>query len=232
MALEMMMSGPDYMRDPRKHQFSPYANNGGTSVAIAGDDFVMIASDTRLSRGFNIFSREQDKVFPLTPKTMMASSGCWADVLTLNKVLQARLTMYSHEHHDMMSTTAVAQLLSTMLYWRRFFPYYVSNILAGIDEEGKGVVYHYDPVGHMEKLTFSATGESVSQIQPLLDNQIGGLNMLGVKPPTMTKDLARQLIHDAFVSAAERDINTGDGIIIHTITKDGKTEETVKLRRD
>lgn len=64
-----------------------------TAVAIAGDDFVMIASDTRLSRGFNIFSREQSKVFGLTPKTMMTSSGCWADVLTLNKVLQSRLTV-------------------------------------------------------------------------------------------------------------------------------------------
>lgn len=215
------------MRDPRKHYFSPYADNGGTTIAIAGDDFVMVASDTRLSRGFNIFTREQPKVFNLTSKTMLASTGCWADVLTLNKVFQARLTMYSHEHHDVMSTTAIAQLLSTMLYWRRFFPYYVSNILAGLDEEGKGVVYHYDPVGHMEKLTFSAAGASVAEIQPLLDNQIDG-----AKVTKMTKELAHQLIHDSFISAAERDINTGDGVIIYTITKDGKTEETVKLRRD
>lgn len=231
MALEMTME-PDYMRDPRKHHFSPYMENGGTSIAIAGDDFVMIASDTRLTRGFNILSRDQGKVLPLTANTMMASSGCWADVLTLSKVLQDRITMYSHEHNETMPTTAVAQMLSTMLYWRRFFPYYVSNILAGVDEQGKGVVYHYDPVGHMEQLTFSATGASVAQIQPLLDNQVAALNMQGVDPPKMTKELARQLIHDAFISAAERDINTGDGIIIHTITKEGKTEEMVKLRRD
>lgn len=227
-----VQSAQDYMRDPRKHYFSPYMDNGGTTVAIAGEDFVMVASDTRLSRGFNILSREQGKVFNLTPKTMLASTGCWADVLTLNKVLQARLMMYSHEHHDTMSTTAVAQLLSTMLYWRRFFPYYVSNMLVGLDESGKGVVYHYDPVGHMEKLTFSAAGASVSLIQPFLDNQVGAFNMEGVDPPKMTKELARQLIHDSFVSAAERDINTGDGIIIYTITKDGTAEEKIKLRMD
>ncbi|CAL4101205.1 unnamed protein product, partial [Meganyctiphanes norvegica] len=220
-----------YMRDPRKHHFSPYMDNGGTTVAIAGDDFVMVASDTRLSRGFNIFTREQGKVFKLTDKTMLASTGCWADVLTLNKMFQARLTMYTHEHQDNMSTTAAAQLLSTMLYWRRFFPYYVSNILVGLDEEGKGVVYHYDPVGHMEKLEFSASGASVAQIQPLLDNRVGGLNMQGEKPK-MTKELAHELINDSFVSATERDINTGDGVVIYTITKDGINEETVKLRRD
>lgn len=52
---------------------------------------------------------------------------------------------------------------------------------------GKGVVYHYDPVGHMEKLTFSAAGASVSLIQPFLDNQVGAFNMQGVDPPKMTK---------------------------------------------
>lgn len=35
-----------------------------------------------------------------------------------------------------MSTNAAAQLLSTMLYGRRFFPYYTINIIAGLDEEG------------------------------------------------------------------------------------------------
>lgn len=48
-------------------------------------------------------------------------------------------------------------------------------------------MYHYDPVGHMEQLTFSATGASVAQIQPLLDNQVAALNMQGVDPPKMTK---------------------------------------------
>jgi len=222
----------DYMRDTRHHGFSPYQDNAGTTVAIAGDDFVVVASDTRLARGYNILSREQSKVFPLTTKTSLASTGCWADVQTLNIVLQKRLMMYSHEHHQTMSTTAVAQLLSTTLYYRRFFPYYVSNILAGLDEDGKGVVYHYDPVGHMEKVSFSAAGASVSLIQPFLDNQVGALNMKGVDPPKMTREFARQLIHDSFISAAERDINTGDGIMIYTITKDGTAKENVKLRRD
>lgn len=45
--------------------------------------------------------------------------------------------MYLHEHHKPMSTPAVAQLIVTMLYHKRFFPYYISNILAGLDEEGK-----------------------------------------------------------------------------------------------
>ena len=34
-----------------------------TTVAVAGKDFVVIASDTRISEGFLIHSREQSKIF-------------------------------------------------------------------------------------------------------------------------------------------------------------------------
>lgn len=35
-----------------------------------------------------------------------------------------------------MTSGAIAAMLSTILYSRRFFPYYVYNIIGGLDEEG------------------------------------------------------------------------------------------------
>jgi 20S proteasome alpha/beta subunit len=35
-----------------------------------------------------------------------------------------------------MPLRAIARLIQTMLYARRFFPYYVYNILGGIEDDG------------------------------------------------------------------------------------------------
>merc|ERR1719354_1507129 len=99
----------------KQHRFNPYAMNGGSIMAIAGDDFSVIAADSRLSLGFTIFSRDHPKTIQLTPSTVVAMAGFEGDILT------------SKKH-----------------YYRRFFPYYVYNIVAGLDQDGKGCVYSYD----------------------------------------------------------------------------------------
>lgn len=44
--------------------------------------------------------------------------------------------MYLHNHNRPLSVSAAAQLLSNTLYYKRFFPYYTFNLVAGLDEEG------------------------------------------------------------------------------------------------
>ena len=42
----------EYRNGAHERSFSPYSDNGGSLVAIAGDDYAVIASDTRLSGHF------------------------------------------------------------------------------------------------------------------------------------------------------------------------------------
>lgn len=201
-------------------------------VAIAGKNFSVIGADTRLSAGYNIFSREHSKLFNLTSKAVLASCGNWCDSDTLSSILKARVTQYEDAHENReISLNALAQLLSTMMYGRRFFPFYVSNILAGI-YEGKGYVYSYDPIGHCERHTYRAGGSSSALLQPILDNQVGLKNMDQKPNIPLTVDRAVNLIRDTFISAAERDIYTGDGIKIAIITEKGVEEQTIPLRKD
>nr|QBH72814.1 proteasome subunit beta type [Nicoletia phytophila] len=224
---------PDYHQTPKSVQrFNPYAENGGSIVAIAGEDFAVIASDTRLSTGFSIYTRNQSKLFPLSQKTVLGCSGCWCDTLTLTRILEARLKMYLHEHRKDMSTPAVAQMLSTILYYKRFFPYYVSNILAGLDGDGHGCVFSYDPIGHCERTMYRASGSAGPLLQPLLDNQIEYKNMKDAPQVPVTLERALKVIKDVFISAAERDIYTGDAVHIKIITRDNVVDETFDLRKD
>ncbi|CAA9996623.1 unnamed protein product [Nesidiocoris tenuis] len=213
-------------------EWSPYSENGGSLVAIAGDDFTIVASDTRLSTGFQIYTRNQSKLFKLGSTSVLASSGCWCDTLSLTKLVATRMKMYMYEHNKEMTTSAVAQMLSILLYYKRFFPYYTSNILAGLDSEGKGIVYSYDPIGHMEVNKFVAAGSAGHLLQPLLDNQLGFSNMENAAPLSYSLEKALSVIKDSFISAAERDIYTGDRIHLMIITKDGTKEDTFELRKD
>lgn len=201
-------------------------------VAIAGDDFAVIGADTRLSSGYSIHTRTQNKLFRLSEGTVLASTGCWCDTLALTSLVKVRMQMYKDQHQKNMTTPAVAQMLSILMYNRRFFPYYVSNVLAGLDEEGRGVVYSYDPIGHCEKTTYRAGGSAGPLLQPVLDNQIGLKNMVGASTEPVQLAKAVSIIKDTFISATERDIYTGDSVIINIITKDGIKEEVVQLRKD
>lgn len=105
-------------------------------------------------------------------------------------------------------------------------------MLVGLDGDGKGCIFSYDPIGHCERTTYRAGGSAGALLQPLLDNQVGLKNMQNVKETPVSLERALSIVKDVFISAAERDIYTGDGIILNIITKDGIKEETFDLRKD
>merc|ERR1719498_2372173 len=173
------------------------------------DDYCVLVADTRLSTGYRIHTRNCSKVSQLTSKCVIGSCGMKSDAITLHKMLKARIVMYEHKHRRQPSVTAIAQMLSTMLYHKRFFPYYTFNILAGVDDEGKGAVYHYDAIGSYERVPYTTSGSGSSLLMGVLDCQIEGGNQL-IKKPDLTKQQLVELSKDCLSSVGERDIYTGD----------------------
>lgn len=182
-----------------------------------------MAGDTRSTSGYNINTRYEPKLFKIGgegpdnagARIVLSVVGFAADGHALKERLDTIVKMYKYQHGKPMSVAACAQRLSHILYNKRFFPYYVHAILGGLDENGKGALYSYDPVGSYEREMTRAAGAASSLIMPFLDNQVNYKNQYvpgsgeghalqqRVPEPLPRKDV-EQLVTDAFTSATER----------------------------
>merc|ERR1719492_723805 len=118
-----------------------------------------------------------------------------------------------------------------MLYYKRFFPYYTFNVLAGIDDDGAGAVYHYDAIGSFERVPYTTSGSGSSLVMSVLDCQIQKLNQT-VATPELDKQAIIELCKDVLSSVGERDIYTGDFGEIFVIDPGGITSAKFELKLD
>jgi len=190
-----------------------------------------MVADTRLSTGYRIHTRNCSKATQLTSKCVISSCGTKSDAITLHKQLKARIFMYEHKHRREPSVPAIAQMLSTMLYSRRFFPYYTFNVVAGVDDEGKGAIYHYDAIGNFERVPYTTSGSGSSLTLSVLDSQLSAGNKKEA-PPKLSKEETIALCKDALSSVGERDIFTGDFGEVFLIDSQGVFIEKFELRLD
>jgi len=219
---------------PKEARFDPYSAEGGTTGAIAGDDFVVIGGDMRMStNGSVVQSRHLEKVFKLDGGIVLASTGFYGDLLQLVRTLRARMKVYQFTYNEPMNIKAAGEMLARTLYYKRFFPYMTSNSLAGIDSEGKGALFRYDPVGCIELVKCDAQGAGTEILQPFLDNQVTWSNKPEATRPPLTIERAKKIMRDGFRAVAERETSTGDSLYLITLAA-GKPmeEEFVDLRAD
>ncbi|RGP79075.1 20s proteasome subunit beta 6 [Fusarium longipes] len=255
-----LMNGPNYSFSDapktnngefREHRFNPYTDNGGSTLAIAGADFTIMAGDTRHTSGYSINSRMSPKVFRIGGTTasqedatlVLSVVGFAADGEALRDHLDTICKIYRYRHGKPMSINACAKRLSTVLYGKRFFPYYSHAMLGGLDEEGKGAVYSYDPVGSYEREQCRAGGAAGSLIMPFLDNQVNfknqyipgsgeGHELKERERRPLTRAEVETVVKDAFDGAVERHIEVGDNLQMLIITADGIEETFLPLKKD
>jgi len=236
-SMHKVAANPPWMQGKliERHQWNPYSMEGGSTAAVAGENFVVAVSDTRMSQfEVNILSRTAEKIQILSDTIILNTTGFYGDVLQLIRVLQTRLHKYKFDYRHDMTVDFCAELLARNLYYKRFFPYYTGAVLCGIDEFGKGAVYSYDPVGCIERSQYSCSGAASSILEPFLDNQVGLTTLAdGVEKPKLTVERATALLKDAFRFATERETSTGDSIFV-VVAEAGKPIKTssIPLRED
>ncbi|KAH7695317.1 CRE-PBS-6 protein [Aphelenchoides avenae] len=146
-----------------------------------------------------VISRDTDKIHILNSSIILNTCGFHDAVLSVRRLLEARLHKYSFDYRCEMTVQFCAEMLSRNLYYPRF--------------SRKGAVFSYDPIGCIERLTYSSSGAAEPLTRPFLDNQVGDVSVdKSIERPALTLDRALGILRDAFKLSSEREITAGDRI--------------------
>jgi 20S proteasome subunit beta 3 len=198
--------------------------NGAAMIAMTGKDCVAIAADRRLGQQFLTVATDFVKVFPMSPKLYVGLAGLASDVLTLRNLLKFRLELYELREERPMSPQVFSHLLSNLLYEKRFGPYFVEPIVAGLDDSGKPFLSGMDLIGATVKDdSFVVSGTCTGNLFGMCET---------LYRPNLEPDELFETIAQALLSSVDRDALSGWGGVVHIITKDGVTTKELKGRQD
>lgn len=199
--------------------------NGSAVVAMTGKNCVAIATDKRLGvRQLTTVSCDFPKAFELTDKCYMGLSGFATDVQTVSQLMKFKLKLYQLREDREMQTSTIMNLVSTSMYERRFGPWMVEPVIAGLDENGEPKICSYDFIGAQSvSHDFTCAGTTSDQLMGVCESFW--------KPDMNPEDLF-ETISQCLLNAVDRDCLAGWGGVVHVITPDGVTTRQLKGRMD
>jgi len=192
---------------------------GATTVGVVCKDGVILASERRFSYGYFVMSKTAKKIFKVTDKIGAACAGLVSDMQMLTRELGAYIMLYSYERDRSASVKTAAKVLGNLLFERRMFPLLTQTIVGGIDEEGPSL-YVLDPIGSVIQDKYASVGTGAEIAMGLLESEY---------KEDLTMEEAKKLATRAVKTAIARDIGSGEGLDLLTITKEGLKEESVRL---
>jgi len=199
--------------------------NGAAIIAMVGKDCVGIAADRRLGQQLTTISMDFTKVFRMAPKLYVGLAGLATDVQTLHNLLEFRMNLYKLKEEREMTPQVFSHLLSTLLYEKRFGPYFAEPVIAGLDPKtNKPFISSMDLIGateHQDNFCVSgtATGNMFGMCESLFK-------------PDMSPEELFETLAQSLLASVDRDALAGWGGVVHIITKDGVTTKELKGRQD
>jgi 20S proteasome subunit beta 3 len=92
-----------------------------------------IACDLRLGLQALTVSNNFPKIFPYGSSVYLGLTGLATDVSTVSELFRYKVNMYRLREERDISPQTFAHLVSSSLYERRFGPWFVSPVVAGIN---------------------------------------------------------------------------------------------------
>jgi len=198
--------------------------NGAAVIAMAGKDCVGIASDNRLGIQYQTVAMDFKKVFKMNDTLFVGLAGLATDVQTLDQLLRFRMNLYELREERTMTPQVFTNLLSNILYEKRFGPYFAEPVVAGLDEKGSPYLATMDLIGAIE-----TTKDFV--VSGTCDGNLYGMCETLYKPDLGKEELFETLAQ-ALLASVDRDALSGWGGVVHIITKEGVMSRELKGRQD
>ncbi len=184
---------------------------GTTTVGINYKDGVVVGSEHRATMGTLIAHKSTQKVFKIADHIALTTAGLVGDAQVLSRYLRAEVELYQLKRNAPMSIKAAATLMANILNSRKYYPYWVQLIIAGVDDEG-GHVYSLDAAGGSIPDDYVTTGSGSPYVYGVFENHF----KMG-----MTQTEAVDLALRGIQAAIKRDAASGNGMDIVVISKKG-----------
>jgi len=194
-------------------------------VAMKGKDCVAVACDRRFGTGHSTIATNFDKIFQTGAHLFVGLPGLATDTQTVEQKLRFRVNMYELREGRKVTPKVFTSLLSNMLYERRFGPYFVEPVVAGLDPK-TGVPF----VAGMDLIGCQSIPEDFAVSGTCSDQLFGMCESLWEED--LGPDQLFEVISQALLNAADRDAASGWGATVYIIEKDRITKKSLKARMD
>eukprot|EP00013_Stygamoeba_regulata_P013693 CAMPEP_0177682174 /NCGR_PEP_ID=MMETSP0447-20121125/31115_1 /TAXON_ID=0 /ORGANISM="Stygamoeba regulata, Strain BSH-02190019" /LENGTH=192 /DNA_ID=CAMNT_0019191653 /DNA_START=134 /DNA_END=712 /DNA_ORIENTATION=+ len=192
---------------------------------MKGKNCVVIGSDTRYGLQAQTIATDFPKTFKMTDQCYVGLVGLATDVQTIRERLQFRLKLYSLKEEREMEPVVVGNVISSILYERRFGPYFVEPVVAGLQgPEKKPYICAMDLIGApVFADDFVVSGTSAQALYGLAET---------LYKPDMDEEDLFETVSQCLLAAVNRDAVSGWGASVTIITPDRIITRTLKGRHD
>ena len=192
---------------------------GTTILGIVCKDGVVMAADRQITAGSSlVVGKTFLKTVSINDNLLISFTGSVSDAQRVPKILSAELRLKELKSKKKPSVKQAANLLTNLNYsgirQPSILPQQVGFLLGGFNEDGSTELYSITPDGSVVKVEdYDANfGSGMPYVLGLLERQYK--KGLSVKEGI-------ELAKESLKSSTQRDVNSGYGIDIFTITKDG-----------
>ena len=191
----------------------------GTSIlGIVCKDGIVMAADRQVTAGSGVINKRERKVSKVNDYLVISGCGIAGDLQRVPRILVAELRLKELRTKKRPTAKEAATLLTNMNYsgirQPIMIPQQAGFLLAGLNDDGSTELYSIEPAGSIIKVEdYDANfGSGMPYIVGLLERQYR---------KDMSIKEGVELALESLKSSTQRDIGSGYGIDVFTISKEG-----------